>query len=94
MIQRLLKPDSILLVRASRQLRFLSSLQPPDVILGTFPAMRTTVNRLLYFFFFVKKIAFVHKTFSLRPRGLSFAELTQVPKTINSCFVTVAPAKI
>jgi hypothetical protein len=93
-VPRLLKSRPVLLVGAARQLRFLGSLQPAHVVLATLTAVRTTVNRFLYFFFLVEKIALVHKSFSLRPRRLSFTQLAQVPETINTRFVSIAPAKI
>src|ERR1700741_436416 len=51
--------------------------------------MRTTISRLLYFFFFVEKIAFVHVLCTL-----TFTQFTQVSKAVNPRFVTVAPAKV
>ena len=92
-VSRLLKARPVLLVSSPRQLRPLCSLQPADVVFGSLPAVRATVRRLLCLFFFVEKIAFVHKAL-IRSRSLSFAKLAQISKTINSRLVTVAPAKI
>src|SRR5689334_24039524 len=64
-ITRLLKSRPIHLVHSSRRLLFLSTFQPPDVVLRALATVGTTVRRFLDLFLFVEKIAFIHWIYSL-----------------------------
>jgi hypothetical protein len=57
--------------------------------------MRTTVSCLLYLFLLIKKISLIHKLAALFTGLIKvLAQLTQISKTVNPRFVTIAPAKV
>src|ERR1700741_925199 len=59
-IARFFKTSAIVFVCTAWRLWFPRAFQPAHVILCALAAVRTTISRLLYFFFLVEKIAFIH----------------------------------
>lgn len=64
-IPRLLKAGPIHLICALGRLRFLGPFKPAHIVFTTFSTVRTAISRLLYFFFLVKKVSFVHNHHSV-----------------------------
>lgn len=108
-VARLLESRTILLIRATRQIRLLRSFQPAHLILLPFAAMGAAIRGLLRFLSLVKEVLFVHidilpqKAREFRfPCSLAivsgsigdFAKLAEVTKAVDARFMSVTPAEI
>ena len=59
-VARFFEASAVVFVRTAWRLRLSRAFQPANVVFSTLAAVRTAIRRLLYFFFLVEKIAFVH----------------------------------